>query len=84
MFESYMARVIVTKLDQKDTWCYNEIGLLRIQDLDIMLSSLGNTLEKVFVITLKGKGIFTSTSSNFRISTLIIKLEIAMFVICNC
>lgn len=47
-----MARVIVTNLEQKDTWCHNEIGL-RIQDLDIMLSSLGNTLEKVFVITLK-------------------------------
>lgn len=78
-----MAGVIVTNLDQKDTRCYNEINL-HIQDLDTMLSSLGNTLEKVFVITLKGKGTFTSTLSNFRISTLIIKLEIAMFVICNC
>ena len=45
-----MTWVIVKNLDQKDMRCYNEIGLC-LQDLDIILRSLRNTLEKGFFIT---------------------------------
>jgi hypothetical protein len=45
-----MTWVIVKNLDQKIMRRYSEIGLC-LQDLDIVSSSLGNTLEKIFVIT---------------------------------
>ena len=50
-----------------------------------MVGSIANiAIERDYVIVSRGREIFILISYDFRISTLVLKLEMTIFVICNC
>ena len=71
IFEWFMARLVIKKAHQNDI-CYDAIGLCG-QHVDIILVSTMNTIGGTCRITQR-KRIFSFTSCNFYISTLILEL----------
>jgi hypothetical protein len=80
IFEWYVARILVKNKHRKKTLC-DEIGLCGSESY--MVES--EHIWKGLCDHLKRTRIFTFTSYNFCISTLLIlKLEMTIFVVCNC
>lgn len=75
-----MARLVLINKHKK----MHDIGLRSEKYIEIILSSIVDTIGMVYVITSREKKIHTLSSSTFRISTLFLVLDLTILAIHNC